>query len=89
MSTKKDIYDVTGHPIPFDISCTIQNIMLPMRDGIKLHTAVYFPPELRKKAPVLLVRSPYNQQGVIIPPDARANTSRFSSSLVMSSPRVL
>ena len=50
MSMKKDIYDVTGHPIPFDISCTIKNIMLPMRDGIKLHTAVYFPPELRKKA---------------------------------------
>ena len=77
MSTKKDIYDVTGHPIPFDISCTIQNIMLPMRDGIKLHTAVYFPPELRKKAPVLLVRSPYNRQEVILPPDAGALKKRY------------
>ena len=26
MSAKKDIYDVTGHPVPFDISCTIENI---------------------------------------------------------------
>ena len=35
--------------------------MLPMRDGIKLQTIIYFPPELKKKTGVIYIRSPYTR----------------------------
>ena len=38
MSTKKDIYDVTGHAVPFDVSCTIQNLLIAI-GGIELTLA--------------------------------------------------
>ena len=72
MSQTGDIYNVTSHEVPFDISCRTQNIMLPMRDGVRLHTAVYFPPEFRKKAHVLLFRTPYTRQEYLELPDAWA-----------------
>lgn len=72
MDQTKDIYDVTERPAPADIRCTIENHMLPMRDGVRIYTALYFPPNLRKKAPVLLIRTPYIQGTAILLPDAHS-----------------
>jgi len=44
---------------------TTVEYMIPMRDGVKLHTAVYLPKEQREPLPIILKRTPY---GVDTPP---------------------
>ena len=34
--------------------------MIPMRDGIKLHTVIYTPVDSREPLPILFQRTPYN-----------------------------
>ena len=36
--------------------------MVPMRDGIRLSTDLYFPQNADKKLPVILIRTPYNKK---------------------------
>jgi len=48
---------------------TTVEYMIPMRDGVKLHTAVYLPKEQKEPLPILLKRTPY---GVLVPPPALA-----------------
>ena len=72
MSKNKDQFNVTEIEGSDDISCSIRSLMLPCRDGVKLHTVIYFPPGLRKKAPVILRRSPYCQKTSLVPPDGWA-----------------
>ena len=55
----KDKYDISSISDADEISCTIRRLMLPCRDGAKLHTLIYFPEGRRGKMPVLLIRSPY------------------------------
>jgi len=38
-----------------------QSVMVPMRDGVRLSTDIYFPVGLNKKLPVILIRTPYNK----------------------------
>ncbi|MFC2169551.1 CocE/NonD family hydrolase [Acidobacteriota bacterium] len=38
-----------------------QSIMLPMPDGVRLSTDVYFPEGVGEKLPVVLIRTPYNK----------------------------
>ena len=72
MSKNKDQFNVTEIEKSDNISCSIQSLMLPCRDGVKLHTVIYFPLNLRKKVPVILRRSPYCQKTFMIPPDGWA-----------------
>ncbi len=39
---------------------TKQEIMIPMRDGVKLYTAVYAPKSTSEKHPILMMRTPYS-----------------------------
>lgn len=39
---------------------TKQEVMVPMRDGVKLFTAVYAPKDKSEKHPVLMMRTPYS-----------------------------
>ena len=39
---------------------TKQEHMIPMRDGVKLFTAVYVPQDTTKKYPILMKRTPYS-----------------------------
>jgi len=39
---------------------TKQELMIPMRDGIKLFTAVYLPNDKSEKHPILMNRTPYS-----------------------------
>ena len=57
----KDIYNVTDLAAPMDVNFDIKMLMLPMRDGVKLHTSVFFPPGLTGPAPVVITRSPYTR----------------------------
>ncbi len=56
-----DRYNVTDITPVFDIRCEIKVTMVEMRDGVKLHTMIYFPEEFSGKAPVLLFRTPYTR----------------------------
>ena len=67
-----DRYNVTDLTAPFDISCDMKILMLPMRDGVKLHTTIYFPPGLPERAPAVLLRSPYTRTTWFDPPYASA-----------------
>ena len=42
-----------------NIECNIQNIMIPSRDGVKLHTAIYSPLNFKGKTGAIIVRCPY------------------------------
>ena len=46
--------------------------MMPMRDGVRLHTVFYFPDNMPDKAPVVLVRSPYCRRTYFELPHAEA-----------------
>src|SRR5215510_15634403 len=37
--------------------------MIPMRDGVRLSTDLYFPENASGKLPVILIRTPYNKNG--------------------------
>jgi putative CocE/NonD family hydrolase len=41
-----------------------QDVMIPMRDGVKLHTVIVIPKRVMEgKAPIMLTRTPYNASG--------------------------
>src|ERR1700682_3396189 len=40
-----------------------RDVMIPMRDGVKLHTVIVIP-KGAKSAPILLTRTPYNATGL-------------------------
>jgi putative CocE/NonD family hydrolase len=42
-------------PIPFEK----RDVMIPMRDGVKLHTEIYTPKDTQGPLPVILTRTPY------------------------------
>src|SRR5262250_3398091 len=39
---------------------TKKEVYIPMRDGIKLFTAIYMPKDLTEKHPILMTRTPYS-----------------------------
>jgi putative CocE/NonD family hydrolase len=44
---------------------TRQDVMIPMRDGVKLHTIIVAPKRTAAPAPILLTRTPYGADGAI------------------------
>ena len=41
---------------------TKQEVYIPMRDGVKLHTTIYFPKDTSKKYPIIMQRTPYSSR---------------------------
>jgi putative CocE/NonD family hydrolase len=39
-----------------------RSVLVPMRDGVKLSTDLYFPVDAGKKLPVIMIRTPYNKK---------------------------
>ena len=39
---------------------TKQEVQIPMRDGVKLHTVIYIPKDAHRKYPFLMIRTPYS-----------------------------
>ncbi len=54
-------------------------VMIPMRDGIKLHTVIYSPVDAKQPVPVLIQRTPYGA-GSPWPNDSALSVSNFGSS---------
>src|SRR6476620_8780797 len=46
--------------------------MIPMRDGVKLHTVVFTPKDQHRALPILFVRTPYG-----VPADERSATGSY------------
>ena len=47
-------------PAPdFSQSFNKTDVMIPMRDGVRLHTEIYAPKDATEKLPLLLERTPY------------------------------
>jgi len=67
---------------------TKREFEIPMRDGVRLHTAVWTPKDRSQKWPMLMVRTPYGvaSYGVENPPPFPRSASRFApSSLLVKS----
>jgi uncharacterized protein len=47
------------HPVADSFDYTRRDVMIPMRDDVKLHTVILVP-KAAKNAPILLTRTPYN-----------------------------
>lgn len=45
------------------VAANATHLMLPMRDGVPLWTSVYFPKNMGKSAPAILLRTPYQFDG--------------------------
>jgi uncharacterized protein len=57
-----------------------RQVMIPMRDGVKLHTVILVPNSAKggaKKAPILLTRTPYSADGLTM----NSNSSHLAPSL--------
>lgn len=55
--------------------------MIPMRDGIKLHTVIFSPVGATHALPVLLQRTPYGANGSSIPDDSTLDVQSFGTYL--------
>ena len=58
----------TPAPLP---EFTATEAMVPMRDGVKLHTVVFAPKKAAGPLPFLLMRTPYGAPGSAAVPDGR------------------
>ena len=63
--SQQDQYEVTPFSTYDEREFDVEVRMLPMRDGTKLHTTIYFPKGLTKPAGTLLARSPYYRREYI------------------------
>src|SRR6188472_649739 len=59
----------TDIPEPFNPNPPTQDYelidaMIPMRDGVKLHTIIVISKRIKKPAPILLTRTPYGAENV-------------------------
>ena len=56
-----------------------KSVMVPMRDGVRLSTDLYFPAGAGEKLPVILIRTPYNKKEWrdSLAPDAPAFFARY------------
>ena len=57
---------VSGQTID-TISYAKQVVMIPMRDGVKLNTVIYYPQKFSTSVPILLTRTPYGVSGTPSP----------------------
>ncbi|MCL6525193.1 MAG: CocE/NonD family hydrolase [Thermoflavifilum sp.] len=47
-----------------------EEVMIPMRDGVRLFTRIYIPQHVKEAVPILLMRSPYSSWNMgTVPPD--------------------
>ena len=55
--------NVATHPAGAAGALVLEDVMVPMRDGVSLATDIYFPPDFSGSGPVLLERIPYGKRG--------------------------
>lgn len=57
---------IAGFPYPKYRITVKKNVMLAMQDGVKLSADVYLP-KVKRKFPVIIIRTPYNKRGSLHP----------------------
>ena len=62
IATAQDTSGVIAFPEPENEVRLEKSIMVPMRDGVRLSTDLYFPEIPDKKLPTVLIRTPYNKK---------------------------
>ncbi|MBE6385546.1 MAG: CocE/NonD family hydrolase [Lentisphaerae bacterium] len=77
--SSKNQYEVTPFSTFDEKECDIIVRMLPMRDGKKLYTVIYLPPENKAPVGTLLYRSPYFKRDNISLPSAFGLRYGFAS----------
>jgi len=55
--------------------------MIPMRDGVKLHTVIFSPVDAKHSLPLLLQRTPYGAVGTDAPDDTTIDVTAFGTNL--------
>jgi predicted acyl esterase len=63
-------------PVTDTFDYTRREVMIPMRDGVRLHTVILIP-KGAKNAPILLTRTPYNASDLT----SHANSSHLGPNL--------
>ena len=64
----------TFTPVTTSFDYVKRDVMIPMRDGVKLHTVIVLP-KGAKNAPILLTRTPYNATAQTSQASQRASRS--------------
>ena len=59
MSAAAKAQEGTGAPPDYSAIFTKQDVMIPMRDGVELHTEIYVPKHASEPLPFFLTRTPY------------------------------
>ena len=59
LAARPPVREPAGAAPEFDV----REVMVPMRDGIKLHTAIYAPRQVTAPLPIILLRTPYGISG--------------------------
>lgn len=59
-SAQADKAETDSAEIKLRETYTKREVMIPMRDGIRLYTAIYEPKDNRRKHPILMMRTPYS-----------------------------
>jgi hypothetical protein len=55
---------ISSHPVPNHFRAySREEVMIPMRDGVKLHAVILRPKDLHQPLPILLQRTPYGVDG--------------------------
>lgn len=73
-------YDVSNTIASPETGCDMLIRMLPSRDGVRIHTAIYFPEDFDRNhsaAPVLLIRTPYCSPDRLLLPDSRVAADKI------------
>ena len=50
---------VVAHPAALGATFTFEEVMIPVRDGVKLHTLIFSSKGARGGLPILFLRTPY------------------------------
>ena len=77
--SSKNQYEVTPFSTYDEKECDVKVRMIPMRDGRKLYTVIYLPPEAKEPVGTLLFRSPYFRREYISLPNAFALKYGFAA----------
>ena len=77
--SSKNQYDVTPFSTFDEKECDLSVRMVPMRDGKRLYTVVYLPPETKTPVGTVLYRSPYFRRENISLPNAFALKYGFAA----------
>src|SRR5882762_4425026 len=57
------VYNLSAQQIKPDDKYNRQEVMITMRDGVKLHSVIFTPKEKTGKLPFLMLRTPYGVNG--------------------------